>query len=284
MILLSVLATLLHPAHSSAIMAKPLNFKHCNAVPVHTGMGMPPPPSFRIGGDGALEFEKKSALLKAHTKAQNGAPESLVLKLSGPYSSPTDTQTVILRRKDGRPESLESTWRFAGRSVNYPGGAEVKYPGGEFVHGTRFAYERDGDCFVSQIYHKTKDGREVITFDNEACKDILAAAKKIGAKKLAECHDAHREMGLALSKHKYRLQGEGKFLEMTSIGMGGPAQPRTEQYDSGYENILAAGLCQYSLSSYGHEIPPEEAIWKSNAPGMAPPDSGSTETRTETAQ
>ena len=279
--LIALLFTIAAP-EAHAIMAKPVDFTHCNqqtpAGMAGTGISFTPP--FRLGANGSLEFDKKGPLVKSH-KRDGDAKETLVLLLNSPYGKPSDTQTVVLRRDGGRPVSLEQTIRFSPTSVQYPGG-EWKRAGGEFTMGTRYGYEPSGKCFVRQIF-SSANGKELISYDSEACGELLATAKKIGAAKLRECHDMSQQMLQVMRKHEAKAAGEGKLLRM-GWGAMMPGQPEPMMMDSSLNHLMAVGSCQWTLSLYGHQVPPEESIFGGQSPGMAPVGGGTTDTRTETAQ
>lgn len=277
--LIALLFTIATP-EAHAIKAKPLDFTHCNP---QSNPGMFPAPHFRIGGNAALEFDRKGPLVKSHTKDDKGLSETLVLKLNSPYGSPTDTMSITLRRGDGgRPDSLEQAFRYSARSVQYPGGAEWKSPGGEYTMGTRFAYDRGGKCFVRQIYSKA-NGKEIISYDHEACAELLATVRKIGTAKLRECTDFNLQMNQVMRKHEAKAISDGKLLRM-GWGAMMPGQAEPPMMDTSLTPLMSVGSCQWTLSLYGHQVPPEESIFGGQSPGMAPVGGGTTDTKTETAQ
>lgn len=66
--------------------------------------------------------------------------------------------------------------------------------------GHRFEYDKDGSCHVKQVYMKDKAGKEFVAYDRELCRELLAAAKKMGKEKAKECQEAFGSVWRAIQQ------------------------------------------------------------------------------------
>ena len=153
----------------------------------------------------------------------------------------------VLTKKDGRPVSMTTSFLGKANMPNYPGAVDYSNA------YTKYAYV-NSRCYVQEIGLKQKDGHDVITYDHEACNEVLAAVKGVDRKKIRECTDLFGRVDAALMKAKMRVEEKGNTLQLGLVSYPAKPDQGNASVNIAFGPLLAVSNCVFMRRAMGYEL------------------------------
>lgn len=229
-----------------------MNLQHCRPNPQAAGIqpGTNETPAYSLTDAGGLNVDTKHPSVAGYERKPDGTEKVILSATNAMTPGVSYRQTVTLRKADGRPDTIEQEIdQVKERKLLKHLGFGPKAVPAAATMGHRFEYDKDGSCHVKQVYMKDKAGKEFVAYDRELCRELLAAAKKMGKEKAKECQEAFGSMWRAIQGAANRLKAEGKELQ-TELGFFFP-HASAGSADQSFTHLLVAGRCQNTLAIYG---------------------------------